>query len=87
MADHETDAALAALVAAARRSAVGRRIQGDIETRLLQSDVFAQEVSDEDMALAQKLVAERTPIELAAAFIRLQRADLPPPGSSAARRG
>ena len=54
-------------------------IRAKDETRLLASDVFAQEVSDEDMALAQKLVAERTPIELAAAFIRLQRADLPPP--------
>jgi GAF domain-containing protein len=39
--DHETDAALAALVAAARRSDVGRRLQGDIETRLLQSIVDA----------------------------------------------
>jgi GAF domain-containing protein len=35
------DAAIAALVAASRRSAVGRRIQGDIETRLLQSIVDA----------------------------------------------
>ena len=41
MANQETDAALAALVAAARRSAVGRRLQGDIETRLLQSIVDA----------------------------------------------
>lgn len=41
MVDHETDAALAALVAAARRSDVGRRLQGDIETRLLQSIVDA----------------------------------------------
>ncbi len=39
--DQETDAALAALVAAARRSDVGRRLQGDIETRLLQSIVDA----------------------------------------------
>jgi len=39
--DHEPDAALAALVAAARRSAVGRRLQGDVETRLLQSIVDA----------------------------------------------
>jgi GAF domain-containing protein len=39
--DPETDAALAALVAAARRSDVGRRLQGDIETRLLQSIVDA----------------------------------------------
>jgi GAF domain-containing protein len=35
------DAAIAALVAASRRSAVGRRLQGDIETRLLQSIVDA----------------------------------------------
>ena len=41
MVDHEPDAALAALVAAARRSAVGRRLQGDVETRLLQSIVDA----------------------------------------------
>ena len=39
--DPELDAALAALVAAARRSAVARRLQGDIETRLLQSIVDA----------------------------------------------
>lgn len=41
MVDNETDAALAALVAAARRSGIGRRLQGDIETRLLQSIVDA----------------------------------------------
>jgi GAF domain-containing protein len=35
------DAAIAALVAASRRSAVGRRLQGDIESRLLQSIVDA----------------------------------------------
>jgi GAF domain-containing protein len=39
--DKQTNAALAALVAAARRSAIGRRLQGDIETRLLQSIVDA----------------------------------------------
>jgi len=39
--DHGTDAALAALVAAARRSDVGRRLSGDVETRLLQSIVDA----------------------------------------------
>lgn len=41
MADDVRDAALAALVAAARRSAVGRRLSGDVETRLLQSIVDA----------------------------------------------
>jgi GAF domain-containing protein len=39
--DRETDAALAALVAAARRSDVARRLSGDVETRLLQSIVDA----------------------------------------------
>jgi GAF domain-containing protein len=37
----QTDAALAALRAAARRSDIGRRLQGDAETRLLQSIVDA----------------------------------------------
>ncbi len=41
MAEPPVDAAIAALVAASRRSAVGRRLQGDIETRLLQSIVDA----------------------------------------------
>lgn len=41
MADASPDAALAALAAAARRSAVGRRLQGDVESRLLQSIVDA----------------------------------------------
>ncbi len=39
--NQQTEAALAALVAGARRSAVGRRLQGDVETRLLQSIVDA----------------------------------------------
>ncbi len=41
MADEALDAALSALVAAARRSSVARRVQGDVETRLLQSIVEA----------------------------------------------
>lgn len=41
MVDRETDAALAAFLAAARRSGIGRRLQGDAETRLLQSIVDA----------------------------------------------
>lgn len=41
MADEAPDAALSALVAAARRSSVARRVQGDVETRLLQSIVEA----------------------------------------------
>ena len=41
MANSSVDAALVALVAAARRSAIARRVQGDVETRLLQSIVDA----------------------------------------------
>lgn len=41
MSEPQSDAALAALVAAARRSDVARHVQGDIETRLLQSIVDA----------------------------------------------
>ena len=41
MAQAPLNAAIAALLAASRRSAVGRRLQGDIETRLLQSIVDA----------------------------------------------
>jgi GAF domain-containing protein len=39
--DHQAEAALAALVAATRRSGIARRMQGDIESRLLQSIVDA----------------------------------------------
>ena len=41
MVDHQTNAALAALVAVARRSDIARRLSGDAETRLLQSIVDA----------------------------------------------
>ncbi len=41
MAEPSAEAALSALVAAARRSAVARRLQGDVEARLLQSIVDA----------------------------------------------
>jgi GAF domain-containing protein len=41
MARRQQDAALAALIAAARRSAVARRVQGDVEERLLQTIVEA----------------------------------------------
>ena len=39
MARPSSDAALTAIVASARRSAIARRVQGDVETRLLQSIV------------------------------------------------
>ena len=54
-------------------------IRAKDESRLMQGEVFEAEVSDEDMVLAQRLMSERTPIEIAAALIRLQRKDLPSP--------
>jgi len=39
MAQPSSDAALTAILAAARRSSIARRVQGDVETRLLQSIV------------------------------------------------
>lgn len=54
MAEPPVDAAVAALVAASRRSAVGRRLQGDVETRLLQSivDVTARLFDAEAASIA-----------------------------------
>jgi ATP-dependent RNA helicase DeaD len=54
-------------------------IRAKDETRLLSGDIFAVEPSEEDLALAQRLLAERTPEAIAAALIRLQRKDLPAP--------
>ncbi len=49
------------------------------ETRLLAADIFAEEASEEDLALARRLLAEREPEAIAAALIRLQRKELPAP--------
>jgi ATP-dependent RNA helicase DeaD len=49
------------------------------DERLMAAGVFDAEVSDEDMALARKLVKERTPDELAAALVALLRAKMPAP--------
>lgn len=54
-------------------------IRAKDETRLLSADVFAQETTPEDLALAQRLLAERSAEDIAAALIRLQRKDLPAP--------
>lgn len=63
MTGRHTDAALAALVAAARHSAIGRRLQGDIETRLLQSIVDAT-VGLFDAEAASIALFERDPDRL-----------------------
>ena len=49
------------------------------QERLLADPVFAEEPVEGDAALAAKLLAERTPEEIAAALIRLHRARLPSP--------
>lgn len=49
------------------------------EDRLVAPEFFEAEVTDEDMILAKRLIAERTPEEIAAALVRLRRADLPAP--------
>lgn len=57
----------------------GDEIRAKDEQRLLAGAIFEEEVTDEDMVLAKRLMAERTPEEIAAALIRLRRADLPAP--------
>ncbi|MGY4474276.1 DEAD/DEAH box helicase [Bradyrhizobium sp. USDA 3364] len=47
--------------------------------RLLQDAVFSEEATSDDLALAQVLLAERTPEAIAAALARLYRARLPAP--------
>ena len=54
-------------------------IRAKDEERLLDSALFEAEVSDEDIVLARRLIAQQTPEEIAAALIRLRRADLPAP--------
>lgn len=54
-------------------------IRAKDETRLLSADIFAVEATEEDLALARRMLAERTPEDIAAALIRLQRKDLPAP--------
>jgi ATP-dependent RNA helicase DeaD len=47
--------------------------------RMLHDSVFAEETTAEDLALAQALLAERSPEDIAAALARLYRARLPSP--------
>ena len=50
------------------------------EGRLLSPEFFEADVSDEDMVVAKRMIAERTPDEIAAALVRL-----PPQGTARAR--
>ncbi|MFO1149438.1 MAG: DEAD/DEAH box helicase [Alsobacter sp.] len=49
------------------------------QERLVQDPVFAEEASDEDLATARLLLQQRSPEEIAAAFVRTIRARLPEP--------
>lgn len=49
------------------------------QQRMLQEDMFAKEFTDEDLSLAQALLAERSPEDIAAALARLYRSRLPSP--------
>lgn len=49
------------------------------ENRLLDPSHFEAEVTDEDMAVAKRMIAERTPDEIAAALVRLLRKEQPAP--------
>ncbi len=47
--------------------------------RLLDDPIFAEASNEEDLALAEAMLAKRTPTEIAAALIRTRRAKLPAP--------
>jgi ATP-dependent RNA helicase DeaD len=49
------------------------------QERMLQDALFTEETTAEDMALAQAMLAERSPEDIAAALARLYRARLPSP--------
>jgi len=49
------------------------------DARLLDPAHFEAEVSDEDMGVAKRMIAERTPDEIAAALVRLLRKEQPAP--------
>src|SRR6185312_3683806 len=49
------------------------------QKRMLQDDLFAQDVTADDLNLARALLAERSAEDIAAALARLYRARLPSP--------
>ena len=63
------------------------------QRRLVADPAFAEETTDEDLALVRAVMAERSPEEIAAALVRLYRARLPAPedlvdaGAAPAREG
>lgn len=49
------------------------------QERLLEDPIFSEVSTEEDIALAEAMLAKRTPVEIAAALIRTRRAKLPSP--------
>ena len=49
------------------------------QERLLEDPIFAETSTEEDIALAEAMLAKRSPVEIAAALIRTRRAKLPSP--------
>ncbi len=49
------------------------------QERLIKDEIFTEETSEEDLALAQALLAERAPEDIASALVRLYRSRLPSP--------
>ena len=49
------------------------------QERLLDDPIFAETSTEEDLTLAEAMLAKRTPVEIAAALIRTRRAKLPSP--------
>ena len=49
------------------------------QQRLLQNPILTEPASDEDLAMADGLLAARTPREIAQAFVKMYRAQLPAP--------
>jgi ATP-dependent RNA helicase DeaD len=54
-------------------------IRAKDQTRLLDDPILTEEPTPEDLALAQRLLADRTPEAVAAALVRLHRSRLPEP--------
>jgi ATP-dependent RNA helicase DeaD len=73
------------LLAAARVQATwgpppaAEEIRARDQERLVQDPAFAEEPSDEDLALARALLAERSPEQIALALVRMHQARLPAP--------
>jgi ATP-dependent RNA helicase DeaD len=54
-------------------------IRAKDEGRLFSDEMFEHEVTDEDIAMAKRLISERTPEEIACALIRRLKKELPEP--------